>query len=251
MQDITAFLTLFYAKGACQVTLNRTTYAMQKGDLLLSRENIPFTTQGNLFLMKLEAYLFDDLFYSQIGDCRILYEFLKEPNTHNEHLYFHTSRNSDVSHYMALLQNVSSTPQSHHDKLLRLKLVGLFTVLDFTRQRDLVVQNSTMISENRFGRIMKYIGENYATCTLQETAERFGYHPDYLSTRFKKITGETFSEKLLHIRMEQATHLLLTSDLLIEEISSAIGFRDKSWFMHKFKEIYHMTPSQYRKTYTK
>ena len=37
------------------------------------------------------------------------------------------------------------------------------------------------------------------------------------------------------------------SKMRIEEIAYTIGFKDKSWFMHKFKEIYHMTPNQYRK----
>ena len=50
-----------------------------------------------------------------------------------------------------------------------------------------------MNNEIYFGTILRYMGENYATCNLKTTAKYFNYHPDYLSSMFKKITNQTFT----------------------------------------------------------
>ena len=244
----TYHFSIFYAKKKTALTLGDTKFQMHKQDLILTRQNIPYTYAEDsvvTFFFK-EADL-DELFMSQIGDCRIFYEFLIETPLKQEHLYFRTSSVEDVQHYMFLLSKQYKRKGFQRDKLVHLLLVGLLTTLDMHRQTTLIVQNSTMISSNRFGKIMKYIGDHYATCTLAEVADTFGYHPDYLSQRFKMITGVTFSEKLLAIRLEEATHLLDMCDMRIEDIASTIGFKDKSWFIHKFKEVYHTTPGNYRK----
>ena len=49
------------------------------------------------------------------------------------------------------------------------------------------------------------------------------------------------------MRLDEAEHLLTTTDLKIDEISTRIGFHDKSYFMKKFHEQYQMTPARYRR----
>ena len=244
----TSYLTLFYAKKQSSITLGENIIPMHKMDLVFTRQNIPYSCDKDKVIVYLfKETLFDNLFFSQIGDCRIFYEFLEIEPLQEEHLLFATSKFEDIKHYMSLIQNQYNKKDEHHDKLLRLLLVGLITSLDIIRQDSLIVQKSTMISTNRFGKILKYMGDNYATCTLKETAKKFGYHPDYLSQRFKIITGVTFSEKLLSIRLEESLQLLEMSEMRVEDISASIGFKDKSWFMRKFKEAYHTTPAKYRK----
>ncbi|MBF1102907.1 MAG: helix-turn-helix domain-containing protein [Solobacterium sp.] len=55
----------------------------------------------------------------------------------------------------------------------------------------------------------------------------------------------------MYIRLEESCRLLRTSDYSIEEISSLIGFKDKSYFNRKFKEQYQLTPAKWRKSQTK
>ena len=108
-----------------------------------------------------------------------------------------------------------------------------------------------MIAKNRFGKILKYMGDHFDECTPKDTASKFSYNPDYLSSMFKRITGTSFSEKLLYIRLEESCRLLRTSNYSIEEISSLIGFKDKSYFNRKFKEQYQLTPAKWRKSQMK
>ena len=244
----TSYFSLFYAYKKNVLVLGENTFQMNKHDLVITRQKIPYSIDNeSVISFFFQEDFIDDLFISQIGDCRIIYEFLNLETSRQEYLYFRTSKQEDIQHYMFLLNKQYKEKGFQRDKLVHLLLVGLLTTLDTYRQTCLIIQNSTMISSNRFGKIMKYIGDHYATCSLSEVAETFGYHPDYLSQRFKIITGVTFSEKLLSIRLEEAVHLLEMSEMRIEEIAYTIGFKDKSWFMHKFKEVYHMTPNQYRK----
>ena len=80
-----------------------------------------------------------------------------------------------------------------------------------------------------------------------ELARRFNYNPSYLSAYFRRVTGETFSHKLYHIRMEQALWALEHTDRPVQDISQSLGFKEKSYFLRRFKAEYGCTPTQYRK----
>lgn len=47
--------------------------------------------------------------------------------------------------------------------------------------------------------------------------------------------------------MEQAKKMLKETDLLIKEISLAVGYEDDHVFMRRFKKYTGKTPGQYRK----
>lgn len=47
--------------------------------------------------------------------------------------------------------------------------------------------------------------------------------------------------------MRKARELLIYTKLPIEDISNAIGYNSTSTFIRTFKEIYKISPSQYRK----
>lgn len=212
------------------------------------KKNISYSsdTRDSIIVFDIESAFVDSLFDAQISDCRIIYELIHTPSTNDEYLYF-SKIESDSIEFLDLLIEESTREDSYQEKLIRLLIVGLFSTLDRSRNETLLVSNSTMGSENRFGRIMKYISDNYRTATLEETARNFGYNPDYLSARFKIITGMTFSKKLLSIRMEEAIHRLLTTDYTISEISTLVGYQDRSHFSRNFREYTGMTPKQYRK----
>ncbi len=241
------FLTIIQPTRNTTIKFDDKSYHMQKEDILLMREAVQWElTTGTAFVLNCTTNAFDALFYSQIADCRIIYDFLFTGHK-REHLYFQSSKDAATLQMMNLLKQEIRTKDSYHAKMMHLYLTGLMTCLDRSRPRTLLLSNSTMVSQNPFGKMLEYMGSNYTDCTLEHMAEIFGYHPDYLSRKFKAITGESFNEKLLSMRMEKAEELLLTTDLTIEQISQLVGFHDKSWFQKKFKEIYNNTPSKYRK----
>lgn len=53
---------------------------------------------------------------------------------------------------------------------------------------------------------------------------------------------------VIHFRLKQAAHLLDTTENSISSIAQNTGFNNVGYFCRKFKDVYKLTPSQYRKT---
>lgn len=68
----------------------------------------------------------------------------------------------------------------------------------------------------------------------------------YLSTIFKKETGKTISEYIRDMRMEQAIHLLTTTNLQIQTVALHCGIVDVQYFSKIFKKYTGKSPKEYR-----
>lgn len=97
--------------------------------------------------------------------------------------------------------------------------------------------------------IVAYIQEHSADpdLSLGDISAHFSFSNDYISTLVKEVTGMAFKEYLTDLRMRRACTLLVERrDMTITEISEAVGYRKPSNFIRKFKELYGVTPTQYR-----
>jgi YesN/AraC family two-component response regulator len=93
----------------------------------------------------------------------------------------------------------------------------------------------------------RYIWENYTRkISLQEIADTSGLSAPYFSTIFKEEMGENLSNYLNRLRVEKATTMLAETDLTLNEIASACGFEDQSWFSKIFKSFTGLSPGKYR-----
>ncbi len=104
------------------------------------------------------------------------------------------------------------------------------------------------ISMNLSDEMIKYVEDNYTDrdLSLESVADRFGYSVPYMSNLFKEKTGYTFSQYIWNLRMEEVTYRLITSDDLVKDIVSQVGYLDVSNFIRRFKRETGLTPGQYR-----
>jgi two-component system response regulator YesN len=70
--------------------------------------------------------------------------------------------------------------------------------------------------------------------------------PSYISFLFKEVTGETYTEYLKYIRIQNAKALLKHVNLKIYEIAERVGYNDYKYFTLQFKKITGMSPTEYR-----
>lgn len=68
-----------------------------------------------------------------------------------------------------------------------------------------------------------------------------------LRGKVSSITGETPSSYIQHLRLNKACALLSTTDSQIGEIAMQCGFDDSAYFSRIFKQVYGITPTQFRK----
>lgn len=85
--------------------------------------------------------------------------------------------------------------------------------------------------------------ENFS---IAEAAAELGMSLRYLQKIFQ-ATGSTPSEWLLQARLERARMLLLSTDITIGALASRVGFKDISHFSRSFRNLYGVSPGQYRR----
>ena len=96
--------------------------------------------------------------------------------------------------------------------------------------------------------IVGYLGEHFTEpLPLSEVASRFGLSPQYFSTFFRENFGRTFTQHVNSLRIEQAARLLRETDLPVMEVAFNVGFDNFSYFIKRFREVYGVSPSNYRK----
>lgn len=81
--------------------------------------------------------------------------------------------------------------------------------------------------------------------TLEFLADISGYSSTYFSELFKKVTGETYLERVTSLRINYAKGLLARG-LPVSDACFESGFGSLSNFLTAFKAKCDMTPSQYR-----
>ncbi|MEL7654888.1 MAG: AraC family transcriptional regulator, partial [Bacillota bacterium] len=85
--------------------------------------------------------------------------------------------------------------------------------------------------------------------SLDTLAEMEHINKYYLSHLIKYSTGCSFQEIVNIIRTEVSEILLLSTNLSIDDIVHETGFSSYRFFNKHFKNLFHMTPSEYRKKY--
>lgn len=99
--------------------------------------------------------------------------------------------------------------------------------------------------------LMEWLQLNYDTSlSVAGIAEKFGYHPSYLTALFKRCSGYTVTEYLNRQRIHVAKNLLAsTPKLTLAEISERVGIGDEKYFMRLFKRYEGITATAYREAF--
>ena len=93
----------------------------------------------------------------------------------------------------------------------------------------------------------KFIEENSGEeLSLRMVAKAVNVHPNYLSERFKQVTGMNFVEYVACTRFKEACRLLHNGELKIGDIAFAAGFQSFSQFNRVFKRLSGKSPTQFR-----
>lgn len=96
--------------------------------------------------------------------------------------------------------------------------------------------------------ILLYLEHHYREpIQISELAKQFGYNKDYLSRLWVATLGCGFKQYLGVLRARHAANLIRSTDGRIADIADASGFNTQRTFNRAFKELYGMTPAEYKK----
>lgn len=101
--------------------------------------------------------------------------------------------------------------------------------------------------DERVAQILSYVQENYnRDISLKELAKQLYLTDAYLSRFFKKVLGVNFWEYLNTVKLHYVVEDLLYSTKSITRIAMDNGFTNMATFNKSFRNVYHITPSEYR-----
>lgn len=102
----------------------------------------------------------------------------------------------------------------------------------------------------RMADIQEYVRGSYAeTLSVPRLAEIFGYNPNYLSSVYKKATGQSLVHYINQTRIAAAKTLLLDTNQSILSIAAQVGYNDSKYFIRMFRQFEGTTPVLFRNTY--
>lgn len=101
--------------------------------------------------------------------------------------------------------------------------------------------------------IFKIIRQEYAdpNLSINTIADSVQMSSVYLGRLFKKLSYKSLSDYILEVRMEKARELLAATEFPVNVILEKTGFISSGYFYTVFKKVHGLTPSEYRKEFSK
>ncbi|MBY9078346.1 response regulator [Paenibacillus sp. HN-1] len=103
-------------------------------------------------------------------------------------------------------------------------------------------------ADNVVDKVKKYIALHLESDELSRDiiAAQTYLNPDYLSRIFKKQTGLSISDYVIHERIRMASELLTKTDMPISQVAGSVGYSNFSHFTNIFKKYMKCSPVEYR-----
>ena len=119
---------------------------------------------------------------------------------------------------------------------------------DKRRSRSQVKKTEEAKKDDLILRIVSFIDENRKSCDLcvSMVADYFNMSISHMSHKFKKQMNRTISDYITEKKFDYVRELLLETDYSIKEISFMAGYSHPVSFIYKFRQLYGMTPVEYR-----
>ncbi|QHT62488.1 helix-turn-helix domain-containing protein [Paenibacillus lycopersici] len=118
----------------------------------------------------------------------------------------------------------------------------LFEISELLHRKKLK-KNRKLIDE-----LEAYVSERLdSAMSLRELAGHFMFSPNYLGHLFKEETGENLSDYIIRRRFERACELLRDPKLKVFEVAHRIGYTNLTYFSRQFRELFGMTPNEFRR----
>lgn len=137
-----------------------------------------------------------------------------------------------------------------HPKESSFHLLGhLYLFFDYFIQsaKSTRLTQSNKMSDYYIQEAIHYMEQNFQNdISIEEIAAVCGINRSYLGKIFRNSIGRSPQEFLMNYRMVKATELLKLTTLSIADIGTAVGYGNPLHFSRAFKNIYGVSPREWR-----
>lgn len=193
---------------------------------------------------------FNSTFLEVLSDENLLSSFFSKilyTNNFNRYIIFRTNNNPECRDILCRIFYEALENKRYCNKVLDNLIMVFFAYLLRDESIKIELPQEVQKSNRYLMSIIAYIQGNYKTVTLDSLSKKFHFSAPYLSKVIKISTGHTFKEMLQTIKLNKAVELITSSNLMITDISHAVGYENPAHFIRLFKKVYGVSPNQYRK----
>lgn len=250
------FELIYLSRGTCTQIIDGISCNMSEGDICMLSPNSQHIIRTDspdtlLFNIMINRSLFQESFLCLIAENDLISNFfltaLFTASENQKYLYFPRHENSASGNLIQALIREFYGAEFGYRKSMECYLALLFTELIRCHKNRIDQDNYELMGNNPLSGILTYMNLHKCDVTLNSVAEKFHYHPNYLSALIKKYTNKSFSEIIQDAKLQEACFYLKNTDIPIEEIGQLMGYYDRSYFNRVFKKHFKMAPGEYRK----
>lgn len=231
-------------------------------------ENRFYGLDSHIFMAEYDVECADDV---QLDDNTLIKQIQQDVRTkdmlslseHVDRLFHNYRQNVGFSQiyvkfvFSSLLKVLYEAIPGKNDRDLNEEMEMLYRTADIDEIRRIIEKNIQLLEQEtqtdsgnihrEVEEVKHYINTHYGEeISIEMLAERVFLAPSYLSTIFKKETGQNLSKFIKVCRMEKAREMLEGTKDKIVSISEKVGYPNVSYFCQSFREYYGMTPQKYR-----
>lgn len=248
---------LYQYSGESTVRLPAAVEHLNTGQVLLIDSGVPHGVDALgeddiLISVVMQRRYLDVNFFNRFSQTNIMSEFfvnaISGRQTHDQFIVFFSEHNRRVRMYfIELLCELEDPTINSPDVVSSLFTLIFIELINVERQQhthDVSASGVDVIE------VLHYLEDHYRDCTLKQVAEEFGLNPNYLTTLLKERTGHSFKELVTLQRLSTAAFMLKNTTGTVEDIASAMGYSNLSFFYRSFKRQFDMTPAAYRNNHS-
>jgi len=228
--------------------VNGKNFVISPGDILFippeTLHEIECQNEGCRFI-----YLFSIGFLKEFYEYSFLTDFFSEPKLINESTYPNLY-GKIYSAFMAINDQYFMYTNMVLEMPIYAKLLEIFSLIASVHPQFSPIRTEdakTKSKYEKFRSLINHINSHYMDeITLEWAADYAGFSKYHFSRLFKDYTDVTFSDYLMHRRMQAARILLTDTSNTVTEIAFQTGFNNLTSFTRSFRNATGKTPSEFR-----
>lgn len=235
---------IYILEGEAEMQMESEHYEMKKGDILLINANKRHSIKaGKEDLLFADFYINFSMLAEILGTNQILLWCNTVIDKNEAYKQLRDVLNRILNRYYEREKEGALYLNSIYYEAVYLLTSYFIVKADDSRLKDNDTPDSSRIFE-----IQNYVQANYQKqLSLNDLAKQLYLSNAYLSKYIKKRFGLSFLEYVNNIRLFHALDELLYTDKKITRIAMDNGFPTTAAFNKAFKDVYHVTPSVYRR----
>lgn len=252
----------YICRGVCNHWINGKEHKMVKGDIFVLPPYVVHKVRPvkgediHIIGCEFSARFFNDKFNDFVKDREFFdFAYLEPFMVSEEMVKPKLNLSGEVQlvseNLMKDMLKEFNNENKYYNMIIRADLLKLLSIV--AREYSSITENKD--TKDTFDRYrsaitdtIKYIHDNFAEeLHLEDICKYSMMSKTYFSYIFKELTGKTFTEYLISLRVQKAMELLVDTDMSTTKICYEVGFNDVTHFCRTFKKIVGVSPKYYKK----